>query len=78
MLCVKGADSVKSYTRFATIDAPERGVTYLADDVGLDAISFVPQQDITFLGFSVYPVFTVEDEFTCHWKMLIGEKQYPN
>lgn len=58
LLCLKGADAVKTYTRFATIDSPERPVTYLSDDVGLDAVSFVPQRDITFLGFSVYAVIS--------------------
>lgn len=69
LLCVKGGEAAKSYTRFLTIDSPERPVTYLSDDVGLDAIAFVPQKDVTFLGFSVYPVVSSQDDFTVHYSI---------
>ena len=38
------------------MDAPERQLSYIADEEAYDAISFVPEKDIKFAGFSVYHV----------------------
>ena len=46
LLCLKGENSMKTYTRFATIDSPERPITYISEDHGLDAVTFVPTKDI--------------------------------
>jgi len=48
----------------------------MADEMSYDAISFVPSRDVTFLGFSVYPVMSnTKDDFTCHWRYKIGDQQ---
>jgi len=47
----------------------------MADEMSYDAISFVPTRDISFVGFSVYPVMTEnkKPDFTCHWRYKIGD-----
>jgi hypothetical protein len=46
----------------------------------MDAITFIPTKDIQFVGFSVYAIGqpmaddSMFDEFTCHWKVKIGDK----
>lgn len=78
VLCVKGGDSgPKTFMRFTQMDAPERQLTYLSDDENLDAITFIPTKDISFVGFSVYAVGSSKDDFTCHWRLKIGDKQQP-
>lgn len=52
-------------------------MTYIADDENLDAVSFIPTRDITFVGFSIYAVYSTKDDFTCHWSLKIGDKQEP-
>lgn len=48
----------------------------MSDEMSYDAISFVPSKDVTFVGFSVYPVFAPsKEDFTCHWRYKIGDKQ---
>lgn len=59
------------------MDSPERNLTYIMDDEGLDAITFIPTKDISFVGFAIYAVWNTKDDFTCHWSMKIGDKQHP-
>jgi hypothetical protein len=58
ILCLKGGvDAPKIFHRFKQVDAPERGLSYIADEEAYDAICFIPNKDIKFAGFSVYQVF---------------------
>lgn len=45
----------------------------MADEMSYDAISFIPTRDVSFVGFSVYPVWSSKEDFTCHWKYKIGD-----
>jgi len=57
ILCLKGGvDAPKIFNRFKQVDAPERQLSYIADEEAYDAISFIPEKDIKFAGFSVYHV----------------------
>ncbi len=57
LLCLKGNEAgPKTFMRFTQMDSPERQLSYIADEESLDAIQFIPQKDITFVGFSVYAV----------------------
>ena len=38
------------------MDSPERQLSYMSDQEDLDAISFIPTKDITFVGFTIYAV----------------------
>ena len=49
-------DAPKVFNRFKQIDSPERQLSYIADEEAFDAIAFVPNKDIRFVGFSVYHV----------------------
>lgn len=76
VVCVKGGDAgPKTFMRFTQMDSPERQLTYISDDEALDAICFIPTKDISFVGFSVYAVGSSKDDFTCHWRCKIGDKQ---
>ena len=37
-------------------------LSYIADEESYDAISFIPNRDIKFAGFSVYQVYSPEME----------------
>ncbi len=76
MLCLKGGEhGPKVFQRFTTIDDPCRQLSYMADEMSYDAISFIPTRDVSFVGFSVYPVMApTKDDFTCHWRYKIGDK----
>jgi hypothetical protein len=52
-----GVDAPKIFHRFKQVDAPERGLSYIADEEAYDAICFIPNKDIKFAGFSVYQAF---------------------
>ena len=53
-------------------------MSYIADEEAYDAISFVPNKDIKFLGFSVYAVHTPENQdFKCLYKLKIGSESWP-
>ena len=55
-----------------------RLLNYIRDDEAVDAITFIPQNPISFAGFSVYPVHTPELEyFKCIYRYKIGSKNYP-
>jgi hypothetical protein len=55
MLCLKGGiDAPKIFNRFKQVDSPERQLSYIADEEAYDAITFIPNKDIKFAGFSVY------------------------
>ena len=73
LLCLKGADSVKFWQRFATVDRGDMPCTYISEDHCMDAISFIPTKDITFVGFSVYPVISSQEDFTVHYTFMIGD-----
>lgn len=47
-------------------------MTYLSDDEGYDAISYVPKRDILWAGFSVYHVASTDIDFKCLYKYKIG------
>jgi hypothetical protein len=55
------------------MDSIERQLSYIMDDEGFDAITFIPTKDISFVGFSVYSVQSSKDDFTCLWSLRIGE-----
>ena len=60
------------------MDSPERQLTYIADDENFDAVSFFPEKDIKFAGFSVYHVANEgAEDFKCLYKMKIGNENYP-
>jgi len=53
----------------------DQALSYIADDEGMDAISFVLRKSIKFVGFSVYQVFSMDqpvEKFTCIYKVKIG------
>ena len=76
-MCLKGGiDAPKVFNRFKQVDSPERQLSYIADEESYDAISFIPNKDIKFVGFSVYHV-TQESEFKCMYKIKIGTETYP-
>ena len=76
LLCLKGGEhGPKIFQRFTTIDDPCRQLSYMADEMSYEAISFVPTRDVTFVGFSVYPVMSSKEDFTCHWRYKIGDQQ---
>lgn len=78
LLVLKGGDSgPKTFMRFTQMDSPERQLSYMAEEESYDAIAFIPQKDIVFVGFSVYAVGSSRDDFTCHWSCKIGERQNP-
>jgi len=53
-------------------------LTYISDEEGFDAVSFVPNKNIKFVGFSVYQVFSnVEQDFKCIYKIKIGTESFP-
>ena len=78
IICLKGAiDAPKIFNRFKQVDAPERQLSYIADEEAHDAISFIPKKDIKFAGFSVYHVASnLEQDFRCLYKMKIGAETY--
>ena len=60
------------------MDAPERQLSYIADEEAYDAISFIPEKDIKFAGFSVYHVASnLEQDFKCIYKVRIGTESWP-
>lgn len=79
ILCLKGGENApKIFNRFRQVDAPERQLTYIADDENHDAISFIPNKDIKFAGFSVYHVASnTEADFKCLYRIKIGADSYP-
>ncbi len=80
-MCLKGGvDAPKVFHRFKQVDAPERGLSYIADEEAYDAISFIPNKDIKFAGFSVYQVFQDNGEsvdFKCLYKIKLGADSWP-
>ena len=57
-----GVDPPKIFHRLKQVDSPERMLSYIADEESYDAISFIPNRDIKFAGFSVYQVYSPEME----------------
>lgn len=47
-------------------------MTYISDDEGYDAISYIPKRDILWAGFSVYHVASADIDFKCYYKYKIG------
>ena len=60
------------------MDSPERQLSYMSDQEDLDAISFIPTKDITFVGFTIYAVWNEKTPFTCHWKCKVGDRSLPS
>ena len=57
IICLKGGvDAPKIFNRFKQVDSPERQLSYIADEEAYDAVSFIPNKDIKWAGFSVYHV----------------------
>ena len=53
-------------------------MSYIADEEAYDAVSFFPEKDIKFAGFSVYHVASnLDQDFKCLYKMKIGNENYP-
>lgn len=79
VVCYKGGeDAPKIFNRFTTVDAPERQLSYIADEEAYDAISFFPLKEIKFAGFSVYHVASnTEMDFKCLYKIRIGTDIFP-
>lgn len=75
ILCLKGGnEGPKVWKRFTTVDDPCRQLSYISDEEAFDAISFVPKKDISFAGFSVYPVASTDIDFKCVYKYKIGSE----
>lgn len=79
VLCMEseGGTGPKTFYRFQQMDSIERQMTYISEDEGCDAITFIPLKEISFVGFSVYSVQSSKDDFTCLWSIRIGETQMP-
>jgi len=43
----------------------------------LDAITFIAEKDVMFLGFAVYAVYSTKDDFKCLYNMKVAGKMYP-
>ena len=55
-------------------------LSYIADEEAFDAVSFVPNKDIKFAGFSVYQVHSMDGpdvDFRCIYKIKIGGDSWP-
>ena len=50
----------------------------MSDQEDLEAISFIPTKDITFVGFTIYAVWNEKTPFTCHWKCKVGDRSLPS
>ena len=78
VLCIKGADTApKSFMRFHQMDSIERQLEYLFFQEDLDAITFIAEKDVMFLGFAVYAVYSTKDDFKCLYNMKVAGKMYP-
>ena len=79
IICLKGSEEEpKVFNRFRHVDSPERQLSYIADEEAYDAVSFFPEKDIKFAGFSVYMVHSnTEQDFKCFYKMKIGNENHP-
>lgn len=76
LLCLKGGDEgPKCWKRFTTVDDPCRQLSYISDDESFDAITFVPNRDIVFVGFSVYHVASTDVDFRCIYKYKVGTER---
>ena len=80
LLCTKGnSNEPKKFNRFTRIDEPCRALTYFCEQNDSDAIDFIPQKDVAFVGFSAYPVI-VPDEvetFSVVWSYSIAGRAGP-
>lgn len=56
------------------MDSVERNLSYISEDEGVDAITFVPKKDILFVGFSVYHVVSTDVDYKCFYKYKIGSE----
>ena len=61
ILVLKGGDNKpKKFVRMPHIDRNTSRLSYMCEEEAFDAIMYIPNKDVSFAGFSVYPALVLE------------------